>query len=673
MGQFRNVEHNFSSFNSFLSEDGYLSDNTLFIKNFIEVLSKIEKYNSRYIKSWIRTNIDSHSIILRRIATYLLNFIDNLSSEDKICFLNENIGIFAIDEKEEVFSVLKNEFPNLNEKSKNKLIDYIMNYNFMSDNNIEKDLFDKHVHYQKFNVLSWLKRFDTSNESLLDSINKIKDKYTYFEERDYPNRNSGPIITAFANQNIQITPDYFLKNNIETYYTKILNYDGDGFDKPDRYAILNVLSEAIEKELNLGLELSNKLLKTKKYSIDVWKYIFKGFKNQELVADDFLNIYNILLPQIIEHHNLEVASFLDEYTTNITTITYNKIENELLALIDISLQYAKADQGTEEIHYINQALNSSSGKLAQTLANLIILQNEDKDNENYIFDRRLQDLIEKLIFEKESLEALAVFSYHLNTFKVIDKSWTNKTLIPFYTSSNESAFDASWQGFISNKNYFPGIFTTLEESFLFAIQNLENISNTNFRKKFVIVYTLACVEFFRDPLEKFIPNIFLYAPELVENFYKHLLYMLKEKDRDKKTELWKNWLKEFLQIRLNNKPIQYNVDESYWIVAILLEYSYLNNEVINFISKMNKVVKNSHKIFYEIKNLEISSQNNAVIQAILTFCLESIYREKDSMIENYTKNTVTEILGNIKSSGYEIYERTNELCMKLNIPLNNDI
>src|SRR5699024_8107241 len=124
------VEHNFSSYNSFLYDTGYINDKTHYIKFFVNLLTKISAANSNYIEKWIHRHINSDLSILRRISIYLINYLEDISGKDKLKFINRKVGIFCFYEKEEFFSVIKTEFPKLTLNPQNSYIKYIMDYNF---------------------------------------------------------------------------------------------------------------------------------------------------------------------------------------------------------------------------------------------------------------------------------------------------------------------------------------------------------------------------------------------------------------------------------------------------------------------------------------------------------------------------------------------------------------
>ena len=665
------VEQNFSFARSFLDDNEYTDDKTSYIRFFISLLIKISDTNVSYVEGWIHGNINSNLSILRRISVYLISHLGNVTAEDRLCFIDEKVGIFCFHEKEEIFSVIKTEFPKLTIEQQNTFVKYIMNYTFKNENNIEEQRFERSSNYDKFNILVWLKKTGVKNEEILHSIAKIKELHPEFEERDYPDRNIGPIISGFANQNIQTTPNDFLDNDVDDYFNDLLEYDGDGFEKPDRYAILRIASEAIGEEFNLGLEYSAKLLNMENYDSDLWGCIFQGFEKHVINSDKFIQIYDTLSPKIIKRHTREVARVLLKYSDSITVDEYYECIIEIYSLLDTLLKYSSSYKGSASINWVNKVLNSSYGLVTEAVVNFVIMLNRSRNKSDYHIDKEIRKYVDDIIDNTEAGEAHTVLYMNLENFNMLDSQWTNDNLIPNFNSEDDDKFNISWQGYLSNSSFNRETCKKFSDAFLFAIKNINRLSEEDFKRKFINVYALMCTDVIDDPLLEYIPYLYSYSEELIEDFYNHLVYTLKSREGENKKSIWEKWLKNYIQNRINNIPTSYNTEETYWILLILLEYGFLFDNVKNIIDSMKKEIKSPIGLFYELEERNINEENNDTVQLILTFCLGSIYEDEEDMIDDFTRDIVEKILSNILNKNHELTEELVEICASLNIGIHH--
>lgn len=458
-------------------------------------------------------------------------------------------------------------------------------------------------------------------------------------------------------------------NDIQEYFIEILDYEGDGFEKPDRFAILRIVSEAIEESFDLGLEFGKKLLDIENYEDNLWKYVFQGFEKHTIDFNKFVQITNIINPIIIKNFLIDIARILLKYSENITLEEYNQCKNEIFDIIDTTLEYSKPYGESSEINWVNKALNTSYGVITNALINFVKLLNGESDKNNYFLDEELKKYLDKIINNQEAGEAHTFLYIYLEFLNVLDSKWVGENLLPNFSSMDDDKLNISWQGYLSNSTFNLETCRKLNDAFLFTIKDISRISDINFRKKFISVYTLMCVDVVEDPLLKYIPDLYLHSDEFVRNFYSHLLRTLKIKNVSEKDNIWKRWLEQFIYNRINNIPNLYKVDEAKWILLILLEFYFLSNNVENIINIMEKKIESPLKILYKCKETDINDENNSTIQLILTFCLESIFIDKEDMIDSFSKELVEDILTSLFKKGYDLSEDLVDICSNLNIKI----
>lgn len=251
----------------------------------------------------------------------------------------------------------------------------------------------------------------------------------------------------------------------------------------------------------------------------------------------------------------------------------------------------------------------------------------------------------------------------------LDKSWTIKNVLSYFLSKDDDEFNSCWQGFAAKSGFQKEIISTIYETLLYLSKNIKRITDTRTITILVDLIVLTSIDLIEDPLYELIPNFFKYSYDYTDKFYDSLLNKIRERNKDEKNHIWENWLKDLITNRLKNIPVKYCSEETDKILLILLEYSYLKNDVNSIIKLMNIENCDVNNVIYNISTKSINENNFEGIQLLLIFCLKCIYNDKEKMIDVFLKEYVIDTILAIKNENYKIINDLKEICSLMNIQL----
>ncbi|MFM1583680.1 hypothetical protein, partial [Helcococcus ovis] len=206
-----------------------------------------------------------------------------------------------------------------------------------------------------------------------------------------------------------------------------------------------------------------------------------------------------------------------------------------------------------------------------------------------------------LLNNSEAKDSKFVIVGNLSNLYTIDKNWTCENLIEIFSSEDSSEFEIAWKGFLTFSRIYPEISILMNSNFQSAIRRIGELRDLKYHQEFVKSYSKHILNITDNPLDNYIPNIFLLKKEYVIVFYQVLVNYLSENGEENKLVMWENWIKEFIFNRLNNLPIKLKADELEYIIQILVNISDESDAFRLF----NKLPKYENQRFDFILNIDV--------------------------------------------------------------------
>ena len=437
--------------------------------------------------------------IFIRIRLFLLNQFSNiLTNQIKVYFSQKDL-FFNDDIWIEYYTLLKNQFSNLNNDEKNMIFKWIKEGPDFSKYKLSIDDFtdeQKYKDWKRKHTSSWIRRrSEPINEhfpsdlkemynNLIVNDGEIKNPQ-YFRNIEEPRYRTGSPLNESEIMNLEIDElisylttwspsknDFFSsKSGLGVTLSRLLSEETERLegllDKleeiPKNYIshIINGFSSAIRKQKKFDIinGLKKIIIIFNKYKskyevieiIDVCREITNLFR-------DVLNIENLILPDEI----------------------LKMIWKNILDLLDMKLDELDRTQITlHHDDYVNYSINTFKGNIVLTFISyaLYIARNIDRDEKNKM-TLEVKETFEKLINpEVEDIKIIrSILAYNLHNLFFLDENWTRSKINAIFPLENQDLWKIAWESYISYNNLNQKVFTILEEHYKKAIAEYNVLS-----------------------------------------------------------------------------------------------------------------------------------------------------------------------------------------------------
>lgn len=635
-------------FYSFYQEEKeYLSELDLFIGILSDLLLGLDEEYKEY---WLKKHIHSNMVILVRSALFIFRTLNSYSAKRKLEILRENnIKIFTLELREDLFMLYSDIFPKLEDVEKKKFINEIMKEEKLSDN-----YDDETYYYQKYNLLNWLNRFDKNNNEIKDNINLILNKYSYFKPRTNPQKSFGPTTTRWGDAPLPFS-EKDIVDNLDCLYNKLLTYSGDGLKEATRATLVNTIQNICHKNSDFRIKLITKLSEDKNFDSDLWRGIIKSLEDLDIEDKELRKIYNqIFVKPIIKNYHYELSSIIYSY---VNTKNREIINNEILSFLyekNLSLWEHATDCKFDSLNYMEKALNSSRGLIALSTVNIISFSIRNTGEKR--LEAKYKEFLENMLHEKNSDDALVILLGNSSFFFSLDKKWCSKYILENFNPEDKKIFNIAWEGFSYQSYLYRDFALEMEPIFHESIKSLNLIREIELRKRLISLYATLMLNISDNPIKDYIPNIFSTnaSIEIIQRFYFELEKHVKAVDKNRKKEIFDKWIIEFLLNRVNNYPTLITDEEKNLILDFILNFSGNLEKISLIFEELDKKFNISTRLIDCIYYEEINSDNSSIICRVLITVTNQIKRNTQQAIPTYIENELFEIYQKLSKNKCEI-------------------
>jgi hypothetical protein len=530
------------------------------------------------INSWYKKN----TIILKRLAIYGVVKL-NLNKSEKFEWLIKNNEILNSQLRYENFALIKNIYPNLNDKDRNKLIK-----------------FAKYENYELYNFLEWLKESDPKCQIVENNLNNVKKNNPEFSKRDHPDLSSY-MWSGSRRSSSAITKDEFRKLDNDKIINILENYqekDNIGFSKRDD--LIREFQQAVkDSDFYWSYNIAKLLITKSIFLDDVWRAILRAWKEMELDQKDKFSVFYLLLNnEFLFKNHFEISKFLSKNAEDlkkdknslrlaekIRKVIFEDqslgkiiLNNELEEIFEVD-EKSSSNYKKNPPDWVTEAINSSGYYLCDFYIKCI----SKKDNEelNKLFSP---------FFEDNSYSAKMGrirLSHILNYFFEINEEWTKEHIFPLFDWEKDyEESSRSWQSYLYNgkwnRKLYPKLLELHKKYFTHFKGLGEARENYCYQISALALYSVIFNE--KNPLETNWFQDFLNHCEAVDfSFFARGILLNLSQNEDVKNKIdnvWDKFLFEYLNNRKLCKPK--NIKQSEFLK--MLDWGiYLNNKFPDFI------------------------------------------------------------------------------------------
>lgn len=398
---------------------------------------------ANYIDEWAA----QPSTLLRRLAVYGMVHREDASADARVSWVLGRDWLFDSDVRAEVFELLGRSAPELTPDMADRLV-------HAAAEGPTVDL-DPETHaYERFNVLSWLRRHAPDLQGLQQALNDIKSQYPHFAERDHPELTSY-IETGWVQPAPPMTADEFHERVQEgparaladmEPYRPVPDFSG-GTTWRD---VLALIRQTVENYPRDGFAL----LDTGEASgHEVTSAILEGWSRASLDEANAAAVLERINELDLSDHAWTLARMLafggaqEGHPTDWRPFQASRdLGHRLWDSIEVE-SVPEVGQGHD---WLGQAINHPSGWLAQFWTRVVAYDWNTAGDDWDGIPQPLQRELERLLVDDDPRATLAqpVLASRVRLLYAADPNWTLEQVLPMFTWDDPARSERAWHGYL---------------------------------------------------------------------------------------------------------------------------------------------------------------------------------------------------------------------------------
>jgi len=518
-------------------------------------LFKTSEEDMGSLNEWIRRAFERKESILRRIALLALRDNKKIDASEKVKVVLNKYDLFDLREQEQLFKLLASCFDGASTDLQQTVLDKIWNADLKAEDHYD----ERTSYYSKYNWYIWLKSQCSSRKEQIEYyLNKIRKIYPDFLPREHPELSSGPVETKWGSES-PVSREELYKKSQEDLYCFIKDYHEDNFTTgADRQGLLHMVTDVCSDDFVWALKILRKQIMENDYTTDVWGAVLRGVSRAIKSIEDFIAILDIF--EEIECFNLaKDFAGLIEYVLQRSDLKDLLRANETVKAQTFKclrkLWLQKEERERFKADWPTISLNTTAGIVAHSFVMLAC------DVKNQQLDVVLKELVaDGTLGVTEVPEFICTICEYSAQIYYIDPNWFNEHVIIMLESETLENKVAAWEGLlIGLRTINPALAEVLLPVFTRNRKIRKSLSK-DYRNRFIHDYTLIFTYIEDNPIIEHL-NPLLDTTEDKILLAKAIKSVLRSMDAKTVSDVWKKWLKQYCQLRLDNIPSAITTDE----------------------------------------------------------------------------------------------------------------
>lgn len=534
--------------------------------------------------------------LLKRLAIHGVGLDASMSSDDRIMWLLDKDLIYRSEMKKEVFDVLKGSYPSASRKIRLSLIAVI------KGGIRNEKLEEKILAYEKFNIITWLRKSDESCDILKDALKEISDDYPNFTEREHPEFDSWLGEVGWVDPKESFDLDKILAESSSNYVDSILSTSETSIFV-DKWKTLSNLKELFGKDRAWSRELMENLAQRKINDRQIWRGVFSAWREIIKSQEDWDWILGVIevLPENREIYASASYLISNGFWRKESDVNVDIIERGY-AIISKAWALCKDDDSEFDdslCDLLGSAINHEGGWIGEFWIHYTShLRQEAKESWQGIPDEIMKQIIQavKGTGRTAIYARIAIIPWATYLF-AWDEQFARAHLLPLFDwDIDSSVAEQTWSVYIGYPRW---VSIDMEKLLIPYYQQLVNQLNSNKRWEEIpfksnslhnLGFNLAglIMRVISNPLQSgFISEVIPMLPkEVLGSLAIGMGDFLKVLKPEEKKEKWDIWIREYLANRLNRIPTEFAYEETRNIVEWCLHLGDLFPESVELLEKM---------------------------------------------------------------------------------------
>ena len=401
------------------------------IQIIIDLLATLERNAEDLAVGAYQYGIQSDSQLLRKIVLKGMRFSSALLPSEKIEYLLKYCTLDFPAGKEQVFLLVASVFDLLTRNEKDHLIDLIETLSPVED--------ERSSAYARYNWCVWLNRECEKDERVSRLMEMLANQYGFLP-RDYPERSIVTYCSSAGADQSPVTTEELTNKKDEELIALLTNYQGEKFDGPTRWGLLDVFSNAVMKNPNWTNHIIHLFFEKEVHNEDLWDRLIRGIEDGKYSLSSRIELLEILSGGI---HAIPETSILASLLFSI--IRDEEIEQcyieetDKLFTVSTQLLSKRKDEIQAEMRTIDMTLNTTIGQVLLVLIKMISLDGKQPMGEKY--KRKFEKALSLSSWELDV--STCVLAGHFNFLYSVDPKWTTEKITPLLTGGKTTGVCSS--------------------------------------------------------------------------------------------------------------------------------------------------------------------------------------------------------------------------------------
>jgi len=530
----------------------------------VELLRWSNEHDSKFAFSLIGQWIESHSLILRRLAISGMAGYPSLTSEEKLVWVISNQLVENFGLKNETFALLAAVYPDSGEPVRAELLRQAETAMNRAGQDYER--------YEFFNLLSWLHRHAPDCALVAEKLGAIQERHPQWKMREHPDFNSwisGGAVQAVPDSPIQVSQIEAMNLDALLAESNRLAEVKDTFGEPFQAAFLQEIARTAAGNFVWSEGIAAQALARKDVPTEIWSAMLRGWSTHH-TPEEWASVL-----AIVERLESVYDTVLYEMSSLLKGAVERKEGSLPVSLFGSALVRANAVWAACVAHepplpetaenWVMVAINRTSGYLLDFYFEAFRLLWPTRQEEQDRIDSVLQALEAAIAGEGPASQiARILVAAKASLLEDVSPDWYTEHVLPSLAApATPRQSEQNWDGYLVWGTWTQTMLPGLIPAYLHHLPEITGASDERSR---MFCGHLAGFALFGaiDPLESGWLGEFLTRAQRRERMHwvGSLTQILREADEQAKESAWDRWIRRYLELRIQANPIALDAEES---------------------------------------------------------------------------------------------------------------
>ena len=621
-----------------------------------DALEYLKTNETNQLDSWANVLIKSKHQILQRLAIHASTLNPNITPEEKINWIMNNIDLGAIPKNHEIYRAVAISYKYCGHKVRQSFVQRIFEETAKSvsvRNKYQENTRTEII----FRWLTWLSKNKPDCSIATANLENIKMEHPHLRvpsNFEFPFWSSG--LEAFSTLPSPLSVQELLNNPPHSNIELLLSHGSTGeMANFDRHDLLENITEACKQSPEWALSLIKELAQANEWGSDLWKRAFQGLKAGSLTKDQCLLVLDTLKDEgLLKNQDDLVADLLLNISRDKNSNFFKLGLSDHAHDLSCELWNCISTENTPSVseNWLGMSIYSSVGIVVNFWMMELFHHTESTSNEPRSIPKKYKDLFENILEDSSKKGSLGRSMLFTNTryLFLLDSPWTRYWMISLLRSSalNKShLFEQAWDGLLEEGCLLSPLSGELLED---AMNALITFKDKMRRERLIRAITRILAEINTNPNDKQIPFLFNHSSLCeLEYFYNELQkYISNNKGNQIGKIIWNDWLHQFIENRIQNIPTKLEEQEVTHMIDLIAGLSSEIPDALLLITKFPEVKTfRYHAICRNLRKsklLETHSDKAAQLLIHIFKCTDSPEYMKDDF-----KDAIDNLLNKVNS------------------------